>query len=150
MKRIYRLVLVFLLLLMFRTPLLRLQQTTRQLVKVIPETIANKQQPQVSSSNMSRPNGLIAKSGLELLTFGTPNGMVNDYFLEHKKHTVIDHDLQDTRPPSSSKSSRRRMESLRTSFRASTSARTSRRSRGSSRRVPMAASRCSSTTTMVA
>lgn len=50
---------------MFQTSKLRLFQTTRHfLPKVIPETLAK---------DMSRPTGLIASKGLELLTFGTPS-----------------------------------------------------------------------------
>lgn len=78
MKRTYRLVLVLLLAFMFRSPLLRLQQTARHFVKVIPETINQQSGGLVHEGNMSRPNGLIAKSGLELLTFGTPNGGLTD------------------------------------------------------------------------
>ena len=76
MRWIYRLVLLILLLLMFHSPLLRLQQTARQLIKVIPETVVRQEPttPSATPGNMSRPNGLIASSGLELLTFGTPNG----------------------------------------------------------------------------
>jgi len=65
---------------MFRTPLLRLQQTTRHAFpRVIPETILN------SQANMSRPTGLIANKGLELLTFGTPNGHKSSIILEELK-----------------------------------------------------------------
>lgn len=64
---------------MFRTPILRLQQTTRPfLPKIIPEAITH-------SANMSRPTGLIAKKGLELLTFGTPNGHKASIILEELK-----------------------------------------------------------------
>lgn len=150
MRRAYRLVLLLLLLLMFRSPLLRLQQTARHLVQVIPEAISSPSRvaPHGVPGNMSRPSGLIANSGLELLTFGTPNG----------KRAATDHTTgwpfrsspaQATKPLSSLKSSRRRTASPTTSSKASTSARTSRKSRGLRRRVPMAESPCSSITTMV-
>lgn len=75
MRLIYRLVLAVLLAFMFRTPLLRLQHTARQFVKVIPETISSNKPILNQAVDMSeRPNGTIANKGLELLTFGTPNG----------------------------------------------------------------------------
>lgn len=64
--------------LMFRSPISRLQKSTRQLLPgIIPETI----------QNMSRPTGLIANKGLELLTFGTPNGHKVSILLEELKET---------------------------------------------------------------
>ena len=78
MRPLFRLVLGLLLAFMFRSPLLRLQQTARQFIQVIPETInkegSSVQQSIVKEGEMSRPNGTIATNGLELLTFGTPNG----------------------------------------------------------------------------
>jgi len=76
MRPIYRLALFFLLAVMFRSPLFRLYHTTRRFISVIPEAIRNPQSnPLTTANNMSRPSGLIANKGLELLTFGTPNGM---------------------------------------------------------------------------
>lgn len=64
---------------MFKTPIFRLHQTARQFFpRIIPETIA-------ASGNMSRPTGLIANKGLELLTFGTPNGHKASIILEELK-----------------------------------------------------------------
>merc|ERR1712029_1046477 len=39
----------------------------------------------LTASNMSRPSGLIANKGLELLTFGTPNGHKASIILEELK-----------------------------------------------------------------
>lgn len=74
MRPIYRLVLVVLIAFMFRTPLLRLYQTARQFINVIPEVIKKSESNPLTAGNMSRPSGLVANKGLELLTFGTPNG----------------------------------------------------------------------------
>lgn len=69
---------------MFRTPALRLQQTTRQFYpRVIPEAITRPQS--ATTGAMSRPTGLIASKGLELLTFGTPNGHKASIILEELK-----------------------------------------------------------------
>jgi len=65
---------------MFKTPILRLFQTSRQLVRVLPETVQK-----TPPSTMSRPTGLIANKGLELLTFGTPNGHKASIILEELK-----------------------------------------------------------------
>lgn len=84
MRSIYRFVLLLLLVFMFRSPLLRLHQTashlfgktstTTQTLTKLPfsTTVGFKQNNDTMSDD--RPSGLIAKSGLELLTFGTPNG----------------------------------------------------------------------------
>lgn len=83
MRPIYRLVLVALLAFMFRTPLLRLHQTASHFTPssgIIRRSFFSNssvvlQQQNASDDTMAeRPSGLIAKSGLELLTFGTPNG----------------------------------------------------------------------------
>lgn len=90
MRPIVRLVLVALLAFMFRSPILRLSQTASHFIKIVPEAIS-KQAPAAAQSrtngdNMSeRPNGTIAKSGLELLTFGTPNGHKASIVLEEIK-----------------------------------------------------------------
>lgn len=57
---------------------MRLQQTARQFSRIIPEAIEN---------TMSRPSGLIANKGLELLTFGTPNGHKASIILEELKES---------------------------------------------------------------
>lgn len=80
MRPVYRVLCLFIVLLMFKTPILRLFQTSRHLVRVIPETIQK-----TPPSTMSRPTGLIASKGLELLTFGTPNGHKASIILEELK-----------------------------------------------------------------
>lgn len=59
----------------------RLAQASGHLIKAIPKTL--KSTPPIMSS--SRPNGLIAKGGIELLTFGTPNGHKASIMLEELK-----------------------------------------------------------------
>lgn len=85
MRLIYRLVLFALLLFMFRTPVTRLLQTSRHFVKVVPSTIRDSSTTAADMSNSSRPSGLIAKQGLEVLTFGTPNGHKATIILEELK-----------------------------------------------------------------
>jgi len=70
---------------MFRTPLLRLYNTSRQFINIVPETIKKADSNPLTASNMSRPSGLIANKGLELLTFGTPNGHKASIILEELK-----------------------------------------------------------------
>lgn len=60
---------------MFKTPISRLYQTSKHFLNVLPATM--------SSSN--RPSGLIANSGIELLTWGTPNGHKASIILEELK-----------------------------------------------------------------
>lgn len=59
----------------------RLAQTSRHFIQVIPETLKSTA-PSMSSN---RPNGLIANKGIELLTFGTPNGHKASIMLEELK-----------------------------------------------------------------
>src|ERR1700712_130076 len=76
MRLIYRIVLIAFIILMFKSPLSRLCQTSRHFV------------PAVTTRTMSssdRPTGLIAKSGIELLTWGTPNGHKASIILEELK-----------------------------------------------------------------
>jgi len=80
MHPLLRVFAVIFVLLMFKTPVQRLFQTSQHLIKVIPEVIA-----QTPPSTMSRPSGLIANKGLELLTFGTPNGHKASIILEEIK-----------------------------------------------------------------
>ena len=75
MRWVYRLVLALLLSFMFRTPILRFYQSTRHFINIIPDTLQKPAANPATASNMSRPSGLIASKGFELLTFGTPNGM---------------------------------------------------------------------------
>lgn len=90
MRAIFRVLVIFLVLFMFKTPINRLFQTSRHLLKVIPEAIT-----QTPSAAMSRPSGLIAKKGLELLTFGTPNGHKASIILEELKEAYgIDYVFQ--------------------------------------------------------
>lgn len=94
MRAIYKFVLLALLVFMFRSPLLRLHQTASFIIKhsastspaTAPRTFsitALRQDNDTMSSD--RPNGLIAKKGLELLTFGTPNGHKANIILEEIK-----------------------------------------------------------------
>jgi glutathione S-transferase len=76
MRLIYRIVLIALTIFMFKSPLNRLYQTSRHFL------------PAVTTRTMSsseRPTGLIAKSGIELLTWGTPNGHKASIILEELK-----------------------------------------------------------------
>merc|ERR1711939_1132063 len=57
----------------------------RQFINVVPETIKKTGTNPLTASNMSRPSGLIANKGLELLTFGTPNGHKASIILEELK-----------------------------------------------------------------
>ena len=67
---------------MFKTPVQRLYQTTRHLLQVLP-TATTTSPINMSATkplgegptNKERANGLLADKGIELLTFGTPNGM---------------------------------------------------------------------------
>lgn len=70
---------------MFRTPLLRFFQTSKHFINVIPEAIKKPTSNLLTTGNMSRPSGLIANKGLELLTFGTPNGHKASIILEELK-----------------------------------------------------------------
>ena len=79
MNPVYRFVIVALLAFMFRSPLLQLQRTARQFLKVIPEVIQDSSSNPLPA-NMSRPNGLIANQGLEVLTFGTPKFVIHPYY----------------------------------------------------------------------
>ncbi|KAG0649948.1 Disulfide-bond oxidoreductase [Hyphodiscus hymeniophilus] len=63
---------------MLKTPLTRLFQTSRHFVQTTTVPARN-----VSSSE--RPSGLIANSGIELLTWGTPNGHKAAILLEELK-----------------------------------------------------------------
>jgi glutathione S-transferase len=76
MRLIYRIVLIALTIFMLKSPLNRLYQTSRHFL------------PAVTTRTMSsseRPTGLIAKSGIELLTWGTPNGHKVSIILEELK-----------------------------------------------------------------
>lgn len=85
MRLIYRLVLFALLAFMFRSPLSRLQQTASHFIRTAPPTTARLSSTTATQSEMSRPSGTIATSGLELLTFGTPNGHKASIALEEIK-----------------------------------------------------------------
>lgn len=95
MKLIYRLVLVLLLAFMFRTPLWRLQNTASHLLKATTSSstgsLANRAFSTTAPSRQNdtmaeeRPTGLIANKGLELLSFGTPNGHKASIILEELK-----------------------------------------------------------------
>lgn len=71
-------------LMFLRSPILRLAQSQRQFVRVIPEAIS-KPISNIMSSDAPEPTGLTANKGLELLTFGTPNGHKITIFLEELK-----------------------------------------------------------------
>jgi hypothetical protein len=75
----FRVVLLSLVLLMLKTPLQRLFQTTRHVIQTsTPATVR-------TMSSDARPTGLIATSGIELLTWGTPNGHKAAIILEELK-----------------------------------------------------------------
>jgi glutathione S-transferase len=59
---------------MLKPPVARLSQTSRHLISL-----------ERKMSTSDRPTGLIAKSGIELLTFGTPNGHKASILLEELK-----------------------------------------------------------------
>ena len=91
MRWLFRVVLVILVSWMFRSPLIRLQQTTSHFVgrpQAFLTALAtfSTTTPLRNDDEMSdRPNGTIATSGLELLTFGTPNGHKASIVLEEIK-----------------------------------------------------------------
>jgi hypothetical protein len=75
----FRVVLLSLVLFMLKTPLQRLFQTTRHVIQTsTPATVR-------TMSSDARPTGLIATSGIELLTWGTPNGHKAAIILEELK-----------------------------------------------------------------
>lgn len=74
MRPLFRLLLLVLIAFMLKSPLTRLAQTFRQLG---PTSRA--------MSSTEKPTGLIAKSGIELLTWGTPNGHKASILLEELK-----------------------------------------------------------------
>ena len=65
---------------MLKTPLSRLFRTSSHFVQTATNTVRT-----TSSSSSDRPNGLIAKSGIELLFWGTPNGFKAAIMLEELK-----------------------------------------------------------------
>lgn len=75
MRLLYRFVLISLVLFMLKSPLNRLYQTSRHFFSA----------PTRAMSTSNRPTGLIAKSGIELLTWGTPNGHKASIILEELK-----------------------------------------------------------------
>ena len=78
MLLVYKVVLLALLAFMLRSPLLRLQQTATHLIKttapIASRTFTSTAIQRNDTMGDDKPTGLIAKKGLELLTFGTPNG----------------------------------------------------------------------------
>ncbi|KAK4625953.1 Disulfide-bond oxidoreductase [Fulvia fulva] len=89
MQLVYKVVLLALLAFMLRSPLLRLQQTATHLIKTTApaasRTLTSTSTVQNDTMSDDRPSGLIAKKGLELLTFGTPNGHKASIILEELK-----------------------------------------------------------------
>merc|ERR1712225_152612 len=73
-------ILISLTLFMFNSPLRRIYQTSKHLIQVPTTAIRT-----TMSSSSERPTGLIGKSGIELLTFGTPNGHKASIILEELK-----------------------------------------------------------------
>lgn len=59
----------------------RLAQTSKHFIQIIPEAL----KPVSTIMSSGRPNGLIANKGIELLTFGTPNGHKASILLEELK-----------------------------------------------------------------
>ena len=78
MRLLYRILLIALTSFMFKTPLSRIYQTTRHFIPATTTTTR-------TMSSSERPSGLIAKSGIELLTWGTPNGHKASIILEELK-----------------------------------------------------------------
>lgn len=81
MRPLFRIALFLLLAFMFQTPLRRIYQTSQHLIAFTTKAATTTRT--MSSSN--RPTGLIANSGIELLTFGTPNGHKASILLEELK-----------------------------------------------------------------
>ncbi|KAK0117756.1 hypothetical protein ONS95_012082 [Cadophora gregata] len=79
MRLLFRFILISLTLFMFNSPLRRIYQTSKHFIQV-PATALR-----TMSSSSERPTGLIGKSGIELLTFGTPNGHKASIILEELK-----------------------------------------------------------------
>ena len=75
MRPLFRVFLLLLVAFMLKTPLNRLYQTTRFFIQTTTRTM----------SSSDRPTGLLGKSGIELLTFGTPNGHKVSILLEELK-----------------------------------------------------------------
>jgi len=80
MRLLFRFILISLTLFMFNSPLRRIYQTSKHLIQVPTTAIRT-----TMSSSSERPTGLIGKSGIELLTFGTPNGHKASIILEELK-----------------------------------------------------------------
>ena len=76
MRLLFRILLILFLALMFRSPLSRILQTSKHFIPI------GTTQRTMSST---RPTGLIATSGIELLTWGTPNGHKASILLEELK-----------------------------------------------------------------
>ncbi len=88
MRTIWRAVVVALLAYMFQSPLLRLAQTTSYFARTTQSIAARHTSTTTAAANNNmseKPTGPIAKSGLELLTFGTPNGHKASIMLEELK-----------------------------------------------------------------
>jgi len=75
MRLLTRAFVFLLLVLMFNSPLRRIYQTSKHIIRAAP----------TRTMSSDRPTGLIAKSGIELLTFGTPNGVKASIILEELK-----------------------------------------------------------------
>ena len=90
MRWIYKSILAILLAFMFRSPLLRLQQTASHIISYSQQASITRSSFSTTSRTQNeemsdRPNGTIATKGLELLTFGTPNGHKASIVLEELK-----------------------------------------------------------------
>jgi glutathione S-transferase len=71
---------------MLRSPLLRLHQTASHLIPTSITRSSFSTTIRLKQNDMGdRPNGTIATKGLELLTFGTPNGHKASIVLEELK-----------------------------------------------------------------
>jgi glutathione S-transferase len=71
---------------MLRSPLLQLQRTTSHLIPTSITLSSFSTTTRLKQDDMGdRPNGTIATKGLELLTFGTPNGHKASIVLEELK-----------------------------------------------------------------
>jgi hypothetical protein len=82
MRLPFRILLVALTFFMFKSPLNRLYQISKHFIQTTTTTTR-------AMSSSERPTGLVAKSGIELLTFGAPNGHKASILLEELKAAYV-------------------------------------------------------------
>jgi glutathione S-transferase len=83
MRVLFRVLVLLIAAFMLKSPLTRLAQTSRHLINTTSSTLSHASQTRKMSS--SKPTGLIANKGIELLTWGTPNGHKASILLEELK-----------------------------------------------------------------